>query len=68
MTANENCGQLEMVIDPARIAFWKFILEGYDGLAVLSTLDAGAGRIVLRFPECRRRELMDLLRSLGSQP
>ncbi len=61
----QNCARLELSIAPSRIAFWKFILEGYDGMAVLSTLDGKDGRILLRFPECRRHEVMDLLNSYG---
>ncbi|NOX25634.1 MAG: DUF4911 domain-containing protein [Deltaproteobacteria bacterium] len=63
-TAGQNCARLELSIAPRRIAFWKFILEGYDGLAVLSTLSGKDGRILLRFPECRRHEVMDLLNNL----
>ncbi len=59
-----NCTELEIIIAPRRIAFLKFILEGYDGLVMLSTLDAKQGKVILRFPECRRREVSELLDSL----
>jgi hypothetical protein len=29
------------------ISFFRFVLEGYDGLAVLTTLDAPTGHVVL---------------------
>jgi hypothetical protein len=50
---------------PARkIAFLKFVLEGYDGLAVLTTVNRGLGLVSLRyFPACRE-ELVALLESL----
>lgn len=51
-------------IPTRKIAFVKFILEGYDGLAVLSTADRDASLISLRyFPACRN-ELADLLEAL----
>ncbi len=55
---------VELTIAPHRIAFFKFILEGYDGLAILSTLDAGSGRVLLRFPACREDEVYKLTRAL----
>ncbi len=55
---------VELTIAPRRIAFFKFILEGYDGLAVLSTLDAGSGRVLLRFPACREAEVYKLTNAL----
>ncbi len=50
--------QLETVkkyyrIDRREICFLKFILEGYEGLALLSTCDAGEGVVVLKVaPGC----------------
>ncbi len=56
--------EVELTIAPRRIAFFKFILEGYDGLAILSTLDAGSGRVLLRFPACREAEVYELTNAL----
>ena len=40
-------------VDRREIAFIKFIFEAYDGIAVLETLDPGAGIIVLHIaPAC----------------
>ncbi|HFQ80250.1 MAG TPA: DUF4911 domain-containing protein [Desulfobacterales bacterium] len=55
---------VELTIAPRRIAFFKFILEGYDGLAILSTLEAAEGRILLRFPACREAEVYELTNAL----
>ncbi len=52
-------------IAPERIAFVKFILEGYDGLAVLSTVDRTSGEMSLRFHPTRRDELLNLLDELS---
>ena len=58
---------LELFVAVARdkIALLKFILEGYDGLASLSTVDSKNGSLVLRyFPACHD----DLIGILGALP
>jgi hypothetical protein len=40
-------------IDRRQIAYLKFILEGYDGMAVLTTIDAARGDVVIHIaPGC----------------
>ncbi|NTV12614.1 MAG: DUF4911 domain-containing protein [Desulfobulbaceae bacterium] len=56
---------LYALVEPSRIAFVKFIIEAYDGLAILSTIDSQSGRISLRCPEAAVEELTSLLCSLG---
>jgi hypothetical protein len=58
---------VEVRIAPNRIHFLKFILEGYDGLAVLSTLDPQQGLVRLRYPVEVKHEVFTLLRELDSQ-
>jgi len=42
-------------VDSREISFFRFILEGYDGLAVLTTLDARSGQVVLSIaPGCEQ--------------
>jgi hypothetical protein len=48
-------------IRPDRISLFRFLLEGYDGLAVLSTLDAKQGLVRLLVPKSRSTELWQLL-------
>jgi hypothetical protein len=48
-------------VRPERIALFRFLLEGYDGLAVLSTMDAKDGLVRLIVPESRYTELWRLL-------
>lgn len=59
-------------IDRGQIAFLKFILEGYDGAAVLSTVDPGAGIIVLDIgPGCEAEVnliINDLSREIRIEP
>ena len=47
------------------IAYLRFILEGYDGLAVLSTMDADTGLVRLLYPASRGPELFSLLEALA---
>jgi hypothetical protein len=44
-----------------RISFLRFVLEGYDGLAVLSTLDVQQGLVRLLVPTSRSSELWGIL-------
>jgi len=48
-------------VRPDRIALFRFLLEGYDGLAVLSTMDAKQGLVRLIVPKSRYTELWRLL-------
>jgi hypothetical protein len=56
-----KCSQLQLTIDPERIHFLKFILEGYDGLAIQSTVDAKAGIVEIRYPPEVESDLQSLL-------
>lgn len=54
-------------IDPREIAYLRFILEGYDGLAVLTTLDPEAGIVSLYIsPECEK-EVDGIIRGLSKE-
>ncbi|WP_417911956.1 DUF4911 domain-containing protein [Candidatus Electronema sp. TJ] len=44
-----------------RISLFRFLLEGYDGLAVLSTVDVEQGLVRLTVPKERWPELWELL-------
>lgn len=56
---------LYLKIDPARISLLRFLLEGYDGLALLSTLDSKTGLVRLLFPGPRYVELMAFLAAVA---
>ena len=58
---------LYLIIAPARISLLRFMLEGYDGLAVLTTLDRKTGLVRLLFPAARYYELMALLRAMSEE-
>ena len=53
--------ELYLRISFNRFHFLKFILEGYDNLAILSSYDCPAGLVVIRYPGAMAVELMQLL-------
>lgn len=53
MILNQHCSSWQLRVNRRDIAFLKFILEGYDGLAQLTTVDASTGKLVLMIaPGC----------------
>ncbi len=54
-------------VDRREIAYLKFILEGYDGLAVMTTVNAEAGEIVISSAPGCEEELDMILRDLGNE-
>lgn len=46
-------------VDRRRIAFLKFIFEAYEGIAVITTMDASAGIVAVRIaPGCEHEVAM----------
>ena len=62
-----RCSALQLKISPDRIHYLKFILEGYDGLAILSTADARHGLVEIHYPPEIKRDLIDLLAEVSSE-
>ena len=60
-----ECSKLYLRMAPELIHFLRFILEGYDGFAVLTTIDPKDGVVVLRFPAAVADDLLRLLIALG---
>ncbi|MBI5558807.1 MAG: DUF4911 domain-containing protein [Deltaproteobacteria bacterium] len=56
--------KLYLRINARRIYFFKFLLEGYDGMATLSTVDVRTGLVLLRYPMESQRVLFELLADL----
>ena len=60
---NNNLEILFLRIDTGRYHLLKFLLEGYDGLAILTKLQ---GEIVfLRYPTEAKKDLFDFLASVA---
>jgi hypothetical protein len=57
--------ELYLGIAPGRFHFLKFILEGYDGLAILSSVDGKMGTVRLRYPVESEPLLFELLSALA---
>lgn len=64
VTGPMECSCLQLAIEPERIYFLKFILEGYDGLAIQSTVDAKTGIVEIRYPPEMEKDLKLLLAKL----
>ncbi len=59
-----NLVALYLRISPHRIHFLKFILEAYEGLAVLSVYRPKEGLVFIRFDRNNGKEVIALLDSL----
>jgi len=59
--------ELYLNIAPDRFHFLKFILEGYDGLAVLSSVNGKTGSIRLLYPPESEILLFELLSNLSKK-
>ena len=60
-----NFKELYLAIAPSRFHFLKSILEGYDGLAILSSVDGKKGTVLLRYPPESESLLFGLLSALA---
>jgi len=54
-----------LLIRPEKISWLRFIFEGYDGLATLSTLCPETGLVRIQTVDCRFQETMRLLEALA---
>jgi hypothetical protein len=52
-------------ISPGKFHYLKFILEGYDNLAILSSLDNSAGIVIIRYPQAMAKDLFGLLSGIA---
>ena len=57
---------MQLRISPDRIHYLKFILEGYDNLATLSTVNARQGLVGIRYLPESKKDLTDLLTEITS--
>jgi len=53
-------------LPPEKIGFLKFILEAYDGLAIMSTRDSKAGIVDIYFPKELHGDVRALVASITS--
>jgi hypothetical protein len=63
----QNLEELILRIDPSKFHFLKFILEGYDNMAILSSLNSRDGLVVIRYPANFAKDIFSLLASIGKK-
>ncbi len=54
-------------IDPEQIYFLKFILEGYDNLTIMSTVDRTEGVVELKYPPELEQDVRQVLQSMAQR-
>ena len=54
-------------VDRRKIHLLKFILEGYDGIALLSTVDSRSGTVLLYISPGCEEEVEDILRDAAGR-
>ncbi len=67
---NSDRSYLEVVflrIAPDKFHFLKFILEGYDNMAMLSSINSKEGLVVVRYPKALRQELFSVLSDIATK-
>lgn len=57
---------LPLQIDPRRIGYLRFILEGYDGMAMMTTINAKEGTVVVRYPSSFHNDLTAIISDVSS--
>jgi hypothetical protein len=57
--------KLFLRINSAKIHFLKSILEGYEGLAMMSTIDVKQGLVSVRYSEKAQKDVVLLLEDLS---
>lgn len=64
---NMKLRPIPLIINPSEIVVFKFILEAYDGLAELRTLNSETGKLLILATEDTAKEVRELLVSLKEQ-
>nr|WP_321468254.1 DUF4911 domain-containing protein [uncultured Desulfobulbus sp.] len=55
-----------LIIRPEKISWLRFIFEGYDGLAIISTISAKQGLVRIQTLDCRYAETVQLVAALAN--
>jgi hypothetical protein len=53
-------------INPKKISLFRFLLEGYDGIATLSTIEAKQGLVKTLVPVSRLSEFWPLINDIAN--
>ncbi len=60
-------GEWTLLVKPGDISYVRFILEGYDGLGIVSTKDPVSGQVVITYPLSRKVLLARLIDALHDE-
>ena len=63
-TAGNNGSTILLSVEPRDIDLFNKLLEGYDNLAMVTSIDPGIGRLALRVAENAKKDLMAILHCL----
>ena len=66
LQSQSNLADLYFIIDPSRFHFLKFILEGYDNLGILSSINRKEGVVRVKTSHDSINELMTLIADIAS--
>ena len=58
---------LSLEITPSMVYFLRFILEGYDNMFVLTTVDKEKGLVEIQYCESARQQLERILEEIGGE-
>lgn len=64
---DSNLHKRHFLLPRDQIAYLRFILESYDGLAFVRTLDGRRGLVEIAYPPSRRRDTEALLAALARE-
>lgn len=56
--------KISLVVDRRDISYLKFIIEGYDGLGIVTTQDPYTAKVMVMYPHSRKQTLLDLMDAL----
>ena len=62
----DKLAEVYLRILPGKFHYLKFILEGYDNLAILSACNAPVGVVIIRYPQEMTAELFGLLSAIAA--
>jgi len=66
-TPSTEISILTLRIDPQRIGYLKFILEGYDNMALVTTINAKEGIVIIRYPTTFHNDLSAIISDVSSR-
>lgn len=67
VTMARSLASCRIRIDPEQIYFLKFILEAYDNLTIMSTVDRIEGAMELKYPPELEQDVRGVLQSMAQR-